>query len=146
MPGYCGILPPSFKGIVSTWCPSHRVTWSPLFGLYHNKCCLILQHYVDGGFTSMQPVLPETRSQTLTVSPFSGDTDICPAEESSRWEMVVSGTTLNCTGANTLRIFNALYPMALEVRPSFVYHWMYFFVHNLLYWCWWITVNAGHKF
>eukprot|EP00064_Thunnus_orientalis_P006708 superscaffoldBa00000713_g6726 len=90
VPGYCGILPPSFKGV----------------------------HYVDGGFSSMQP-LP--CSHTLTVSPFSGETDICPADTPCMWDMVVSGTTLKGNMANSFRIFNALYPMALETLEQ-AYH------------------------
>lgn len=72
---------------------------------------------MDGGFSSMQPVLPVPSSHILTVSPFSGEMDICPADTYSVWDMVVSGTTLKGNMANGLRIFNALYPMALEVRP-----------------------------
>lgn len=65
----------------------------------------------------MQPVLPVPRSSILTVSPFSGEMDICPADTPCMWDMVVSGTTLKGNMANSLRILNALYPMALEVRP-----------------------------
>ncbi|XP_044065691.1 patatin-like phospholipase domain-containing protein 2 isoform X2 [Siniperca chuatsi] len=86
VPGYCGMLPPSFRGV----------------------------HYVDGGFSSMQPVLPAPCSHILTVSPFSGETDICPADTPCMWDMVVSGTTLKGNMANSFRIINALYPMALE--------------------------------
>ncbi|XP_073325834.1 patatin-like phospholipase domain-containing protein 4 [Pagrus major] len=86
VPGYCGMLPPSIKGV----------------------------HYVDGGFSSMQPVLPVPCSSILTVSPFSGEMDICPADTPCMWDMVVSGTTLKGNVANSLRIINALYPMALE--------------------------------
>ncbi|XP_030279733.1 patatin-like phospholipase domain-containing protein 2 [Sparus aurata] len=86
VPGYCGMLPPSIKGV----------------------------HYVDGGFSSMQPLLPVPCSSILTVSPFSGEMDICPADTPCMWDMVVSGTTLKGNMANSLRILNALYPMALE--------------------------------
>lgn len=86
-----------------------------IFGLFHNVNAFIPQHYVDGGFTSMLPVLPVPCSDILTVSPFSGDTDICPKDKSSMLDMVVSGTTLKGNIANSLRIINALYPMALEV-------------------------------
>ncbi|XP_071762408.2 1-acylglycerol-3-phosphate O-acyltransferase Pnpla3 [Centroberyx gerrardi] len=93
VPGYCGVLPPSFKGV----------------------------HYVDGGFTSMQPVLTAPSSQTLTVSPFSGEMDICPQDTSSMCDMVVSGTAIKLNMANSLRIINALYPMALETLEQ-AYH------------------------
>ncbi|XP_056897890.1 patatin-like phospholipase domain-containing protein 2 isoform X2 [Takifugu flavidus] len=86
VPGYCGITAPSIKGV----------------------------HYLDGGFTSMLPVLPVSCSDILTVCPFSGETDICPRDPNSMLDMVVSGTTLKGNIANTLRIINALYPMALE--------------------------------
>lgn len=92
---------------------------TPSFGLYHNVSDLISQYYVDGGFSSMQPVLPLPCSQTLKVSPFSGDVDICPTDTSSMWDMVVSGTTLKGNMANSLRLINALYPMALEVKNSY---------------------------
>ncbi|XP_055021883.1 patatin-like phospholipase domain-containing protein 2 [Boleophthalmus pectinirostris] len=84
VPGYCGMIPPSFKGI----------------------------YCVDGGFTGMQPVL--SQCPTLTVSPFSGDVDICPADAPCLWEMVVSGTTLKANGPNCGRVINALYPVTLE--------------------------------
>lgn len=70
---------------------------------------------MDGGFSSMQPVLPSSSSPVLTICPFSGDTDICPADGPSMLDMVVSGTTLKGNMANSFRIVNALYPMALEV-------------------------------
>ncbi|TKS77652.1 Patatin-like phospholipase domain-containing protein 1 [Collichthys lucidus] len=89
VPGYCGMAPPTFKG----------------------------EHYVDGGFSSMVPKLPTPCSHILTVSPFSGDIDICPADTPSMWDMVVSGTTLKGNMANSFRVINALYPIDLEVRP-----------------------------
>ncbi|XP_072304672.1 patatin-like phospholipase domain-containing protein 4 [Eucyclogobius newberryi] len=84
VPGYCGMTPPSFKGMC----------------------------YLDGGFTGMQPVHPQC--PTLTVSPFSGDMDICPADAPCLWEMVVAGTALKANGANCGRVINALYPVTLE--------------------------------
>ncbi|KAM8864530.1 patatin-like phospholipase domain-containing protein 4 [Spinachia spinachia] len=89
VPVYCGMLPPSFKG----------------------------EYYVDGGFSSMQPV-PHAQAapygRTLTVSPFSGEMDICPSDTLCSWDMVVSGSTLKGNMANSIRIVNALYPFALE--------------------------------
>ncbi|XP_068996678.1 patatin-like phospholipase domain-containing protein atgl-1 [Embiotoca jacksoni] len=67
--------------------------------------------YLDGGFSGMQPVFSNC---TLTVSPFSGETDICPADTPSMWDMVVSGSTLKGNVANSFRIINALYPRAFE--------------------------------
>ncbi|XP_026223378.1 patatin-like phospholipase domain-containing protein 2 [Anabas testudineus] len=103
VPGYCGTHPPSFKGV----------------------------YYMDGGFSSFQPVVP---SQTLTVSPFSGDIDICPADTTCTWDLVVSGATLKGNVANIVRMFNAIYPMTLEDLEQ-AYHSGYkdaihFLLHN----------------
>ncbi|XP_037336167.2 patatin-like phospholipase domain-containing protein 2 [Pungitius pungitius] len=90
------MLPPSFKG----------------------------EYYVDGGFSCMQPV-PHAQAapcgQTLTVSPFSGEMDICPSDTPCMWDMVVSGSTLKGNMANSIRIVNALYPFALETLEQ-AYH------------------------
>ncbi|XP_054464668.1 patatin-like phospholipase domain-containing protein 2, partial [Anoplopoma fimbria] len=59
VPVYCGMLPPSFKG----------------------------EYYVDGGFSTMQPVQLAPYSHTLTVSPFSGEIDICPADTPCMWDV-----------------------------------------------------------
>lgn len=66
----------------------------------------------------MQPLLPVPCNQILTVSPFSGEMDICPADTPSMWNMVVGGSTLKGNVANSIRILNALYPMTLEVKHS----------------------------
>lgn len=89
-----------------------------IFGLFHNVNAVIPQHYIDGGFTSMMPVLPVSCNDILTVCPFSGETDICPKDKNSMLDMVVSGVTLKGNIANSIRIINALYPMALEVSWS----------------------------
>ncbi|KAM6977800.1 omega-hydroxyceramide transacylase [Aplochiton taeniatus] len=93
VPVYCGMLPPSYKGV----------------------------HYVDGGFTSIQPQQATAFGKTLTVSPFSGEVDICPRDSASLCDVVVSGAPFQLSLANTLRVINALYPPSLEVRPLFSY-------------------------
>uniref|UniRef100_A0A8C9YJG3 PNPLA domain-containing protein n=1 Tax=Sander lucioperca TaxID=283035 RepID=A0A8C9YJG3_SANLU len=113
VPVYCGMLPPSFKGV----------------------------YYVDGGFSSMQP-LPVPCMQTLTVSPFSGETDICPADKPCMWDMVVSGTTLKGNMANSFRIINALYPMNLETLEQ-AYHSGYTDAINFLLYNGESTVYTG---
>lgn len=92
--------------------------------MVHTGSDFALQYYVDGGFSSMQPSLPVPCNQTLTVSPFSGETDICPADTPSMWNMVVSGSTLKGNVANSIRIFHALYPVTVEVqhKPSLTYY------------------------
>ncbi|XP_061648865.1 patatin-like phospholipase domain-containing protein 2 [Phyllopteryx taeniolatus] len=92
VPGYCGMLPPSLNGV----------------------------HYMDGGFSKIQPVLAPP-SCTLTVSPFSGETDICPPDQPCMLDMVVTGHTLKANLANGLRFWNALYPVNPETVEQ-AYH------------------------
>ncbi|XP_054905556.1 patatin-like phospholipase domain-containing protein 2 isoform X2 [Poeciliopsis prolifica] len=86
VPGYCGFLPPAFNGV----------------------------HYIDGGLSGFQPLLSEPSSHTLTVCPFSGEADICPADPPCMMDMVASGTPLKFNMANTFRIINGLYPVSLQ--------------------------------
>ncbi|MEQ2158966.1 hypothetical protein GOODEAATRI_017577, partial [Goodea atripinnis] len=86
VPGYCGFLPPTFKGV----------------------------HYIDGGLSGFQPLQSEACSRTLTVCPFSGEADICPVDPPCMMELVATGTILKFNMANSLRILNGLYPVTLE--------------------------------
>ncbi|KAM4738315.1 patatin-like phospholipase domain-containing protein 2 [Anableps anableps] len=86
VPGYCGFLPPVFKGV----------------------------HYMDGGLSGLQPLLSESSCRTLTVCPFSGEADICPADPPCMTELVVTGALLKFNMANSFRIINGLYPVTLE--------------------------------
>ncbi|XP_041860301.1 patatin-like phospholipase domain-containing protein 2, partial [Melanotaenia boesemani] len=85
VPGHSGFRPPTFKGV----------------------------HYIDGGLSGMQPRLPDGAGRTLTVCPFSGDADICPYDPPCVIEMVFSGVNLKLNIANSFRILNGLYPVAL---------------------------------
>ncbi|XP_043973288.1 patatin-like phospholipase domain-containing protein 2 [Gambusia affinis] len=86
VPGYCGFLPPAFNGV----------------------------HYIDGGLSGIQPFLSELSSHTLTVCPFSGEADICPADPPCMMDLVTPGALIKLNMANTFRIINALYPVTLE--------------------------------
>uniref|UniRef100_A0A3B3V3R8 PNPLA domain-containing protein n=1 Tax=Poecilia latipinna TaxID=48699 RepID=A0A3B3V3R8_9TELE len=92
VPGYCGFLPPAFNGV----------------------------HYIDGGLSGFQPLLSGASSHTLTVCPFSGEADICPADPPCVMDLVASGALLKVNMANTFRIINGLYPAA-EQAFSFGY-------------------------
>uniref|UniRef100_A0A3Q3LR25 PNPLA domain-containing protein n=1 Tax=Mastacembelus armatus TaxID=205130 RepID=A0A3Q3LR25_9TELE len=80
------------------------------------ECDLTSQKYMDGGFSSMQPVSGPA-SHTLTVSPYSGEADICPADPPCMWDIVVAGTNMKLNMANSFRMLSSLYPRTLEVRP-----------------------------
>ncbi|XP_014886654.1 patatin-like phospholipase domain-containing protein 2 [Poecilia latipinna] len=90
VPGYCGFLPPAFNGV----------------------------HYIDGGLSGFQPLLSGASSHTLTVCPFSGEADICPADPPCVMDLVASGALLKVNMANTFRIINGLYPVTLEAAEQ----------------------------
>ncbi|XP_064156201.1 patatin-like phospholipase domain-containing protein 2 [Anguilla rostrata] len=86
LPLYCGLTPPRFKG----------------------------DYYMDGGFTSIQPV--HNRHRILSVSPFAGDVDICPRDPpQSHYDLVVSGLAFQMTTPNFHRMIDALFPPAGSV-------------------------------
>ncbi|XP_029576201.1 patatin-like phospholipase domain-containing protein 1 [Salmo trutta] len=87
LPGYCGIQPPSYKGV----------------------------HYLDGGFSSIQPTNFCPIGHTITVSPFAGETDICPKDPAPLCDVVVSGANLHCSLVNGYRMLDAMYPYNWEV-------------------------------
>jgi hypothetical protein len=66
IPFYCGRTPPSYRG----------------------------EHYIDGGFSDNQPGKYEPN--TVTVSPFSGESDICPSDEDSARQEFRIGNSPTC--------------------------------------------------
>ncbi|XP_053319215.1 patatin-like phospholipase domain-containing protein 2 [Spea bombifrons] len=81
VPIYCGIIPPSFRGV----------------------------RYVDGGISNN---LPEYElKNTITVSPFSGESDICPRDNSTNFhELRVTNTSIQLSLPNLYRLTRALFP------------------------------------
>ncbi|XP_018585428.1 patatin-like phospholipase domain containing 3 [Scleropages formosus] len=81
VPMYCGLIPPALKGV----------------------------RYVDGG---MSDNLPRYKMRnTITVSPFSGESDICPKDSSSNFhELRVTNTSIQMNMANMYRLSRALFP------------------------------------
>lgn len=65
--------------------------------------------YVDGGISDN---LPKVSEDTVTVSPFSGESHICPpSEEMSRYlQITVSNTHIHVTASNLYRLSRALFP------------------------------------
>lgn len=81
IPVYCGLIPPSLKGV----------------------------RYVDGGISDNLP-LYELRN-TITVSPFSGESDICPQDSSTNiHELRVTNTSIQFNLRNLYRLSKALFP------------------------------------
>ncbi|XP_074859862.1 1-acylglycerol-3-phosphate O-acyltransferase Pnpla3-like [Carettochelys insculpta] len=81
VPIYCGLIPPSFRGV----------------------------RYVDGGISDN---LPQHDSKTtITISPFSGECDICPKGNSVNFhEMNVTNTSIQFSLGNICRLTQALFP------------------------------------
>ncbi|XP_055987832.1 patatin-like phospholipase domain-containing protein 2 [Sorex fumeus] len=81
IPVYCGLIPPSLQGV----------------------------RYVDGGISDNLP-LYELRN-TITVSPFSGESDICPQDSSTNiHELRVTNTSIQFNLRNLYRLSKALFP------------------------------------
>uniref|UniRef100_U3I4A2 triacylglycerol lipase n=1 Tax=Anas platyrhynchos platyrhynchos TaxID=8840 RepID=U3I4A2_ANAPP len=81
VPIYCGLIPPSFRGV----------------------------RYVDGGISDN---LPQYESKnTITVSPFAGECDICPKGNSANFhEMNLTNTSIQLSLGNLYRLTQALFP------------------------------------
>ncbi|XP_010386588.1 patatin-like phospholipase domain-containing protein 2 isoform X3 [Rhinopithecus roxellana] len=81
IPVYCGLIPPSLQGV----------------------------RYVDGGISDNLP-LYELKN-TITVSPFSGESDICPQDSSTNiHELRVTNTSIQLNLRNLYRLSKALFP------------------------------------
>ncbi|XP_060770452.1 patatin-like phospholipase domain-containing protein 2 isoform X1 [Neoarius graeffei] len=82
IPVYSGIIPPTLQGV----------------------------RYVDGGLSDNLPQYE--LKNTITVSPFSGESDICPRDYSSTnlHELRFSNTSIQLTLANLYRCSRALFP------------------------------------
>ena len=65
---------------------------------------------MDGGISNNMPA--DFPGQTITVSPFSGEADICPRDQREGWDMSlnISGTSVRMTLANVFRMKSALFP------------------------------------
>ncbi|XP_015280610.1 PREDICTED: patatin-like phospholipase domain-containing protein 3 [Gekko japonicus] len=86
VPIYCGLIPPSFRGV----------------------------RYVDGGISDNLP--HHDSKNTITISPFSGECDICPKGNSANFhEMNLTNTSIQFTSGNMYRLTQALFPPAPQV-------------------------------
>ncbi|XP_067303458.1 1-acylglycerol-3-phosphate O-acyltransferase Pnpla3 [Pseudorasbora parva] len=81
VPVYSGVIPPQYKG----------------------------EHYMDGGFTNIQPL--EDSSPTLTISPFAGSMDICPSDTSTNLcDAIIQQLSFQCSLTNFIRLVDAMFP------------------------------------
>ncbi|KAM6895253.1 patatin-like phospholipase domain containing 3 [Xenentodon cancila] len=81
IPIYCGLIPPSFRGV----------------------------RYVDGGISDN---LPQSElKNTIAISPFSGESDICPRDDSISFHVLrFTNTSIQMNMGNMYRLSRALFP------------------------------------
>jgi len=69
--------------------------------------------YIDGGFTNNLLILDE---KTVTVSPFAGEADICPQDDTLNLLQVnLSNTSFSLSASNLYRLSHALLPPEPEI-------------------------------
>ncbi|KAM4734578.1 patatin-like phospholipase domain-containing protein 2 [Anableps anableps] len=84
-PVYCGFLPPSYHGV----------------------------HYVDGALSNNMPLF-EHRN-TITMAPFSGESDICPREGTFNFfEANYGNVSIQVNTGNVHRVCTSFFPPTLE--------------------------------
>lgn len=75
----------------------------------------LFQRYVDGGISDNLPQYE--LKNTITVSPFSGESDICPRDSSTNMhELRVTNTSIQFNLRNLYRLSKALFPPEPQVR------------------------------
>ncbi|CAB1331811.1 unnamed protein product [Coregonus sp. 'balchen'] len=89
IPVYCGLIPPTLQGV----------------------------RYVDGGISDNLPQYE--LKNTITVSPFSGESDICPRDRSTNMhELRFTNTSIQFTLTNLYRVSRALFPPDPQVMKA----------------------------
>ncbi|XP_019869560.1 patatin-like phospholipase domain-containing protein 2 isoform X2 [Aethina tumida] len=72
--------------------------------------------YVDGGCSDNLPTLDEN---TITVSPFCGESDICPRDDSSQlFHINIANTSIELSKYNMYRLFRILFPPQPEILSN----------------------------
>lgn len=71
------------------------------------------QRYVDGGLSNNIPVLND---QTISISPFAGESDICPTDRTANTlHIYLANTSMQCSMDNLYRMSRALFPPHPEI-------------------------------
>ncbi|XP_003490377.1 1-acylglycerol-3-phosphate O-acyltransferase Pnpla3 isoform X2 [Bombus impatiens] len=72
--------------------------------------------YMDGGFSDNLPTLDEN---TITISPFCGESDICPRDVSSQlFHVNLANTSIELSRQNIYRFARILFPPNLEMLSN----------------------------
>ncbi|XP_078054090.1 omega-hydroxyceramide transacylase-like [Mustelus asterias] len=102
VPVYCGLIPPTFRGV----------------------------RYIDGGFTNMQP-LNDMRN-TITISPFSGEIDICPRNAADFFLLWLGNSSFVLSPENLHRVALAFFPPHSKILQRFLWDGYIDALHYLL--------------
>ncbi|XP_044747862.1 patatin-like phospholipase domain-containing protein 2 isoform X2 [Coccinella septempunctata] len=93
--------------LASAFIPIVSGIWPPKFRGYR---------YMDGGCSDNLPTIDEN---TITVSPFCGESDICPRDDSSQlFHINVANTSIELSKHNMYRIARILFPPKPEVLSN----------------------------
>lgn len=72
--------------------------------------------YMDGGYSDNLPTIDEN---TITVSPFCGESDICPRDDSSQlFHINIANTSIELSKHNIYRMVRILFPPKPEVLSN----------------------------
>lgn len=68
---------------------------------------------MDGGLSDNIPAINE---DTISISPFAGESDICPSDDSADpLHIYLANTSMQCTMQNLYRLSRALFPPHPEI-------------------------------
>ena len=87
-----------------------------IFSLQFNLRFFFIQRYVDGAVSDNMPVLDDN---TVTISPFAGESDICPDDNSCNTHHIkLAGTSVQLTADNLYRASVAFFPPNPEILSN----------------------------
>ncbi|XP_017349192.1 patatin-like phospholipase domain containing 3 [Ictalurus punctatus] len=93
IPVFCGLFPPAFRGV----------------------------RYVDGGMSNNLP--QSEMKNTISISPFSGESDICPKDNSSSFhELRFTNTSIQVNWGNVCRLSKVFFPPEPTVMAELCQH------------------------
>lgn len=76
------------------------------------------ERYIDGGYSNR---LPLVGTRTISISPLSGDVDICPEEGQGLGHLRWTNLGVNITYANARRLYRTLMPPPPHILNQYYY-------------------------
>lgn len=114
-PGYCGFKPPSYRGEVSPLLLPAPQTGSA--GPWTEGTGLHPQLFLDGALSNNMPLWEQ--SNTITMAPFAGESDICPKDNSFNPVLVHCWSlSVQVSSRNVHRVCTSFLPPHVQVSPA----------------------------